>query len=191
MTEVGQLIAILDQAYDSPSWHGTNLRGSIRRVRAKQAAWRPGQKRHNIWEIVVHAAYWKYAAARRFTAPRLTLGASRAASRDGGGHGSFALKGSNWFTRPATAPATEDAWRADIALLEQMHESLRTAVIRLSAKDLARTPPGKKVSNFALLSGVAAHDLYHAGQIQLLKRMSRLPLSRKAPADRRSRGGGS
>lgn len=156
MTEVGQLIAILDQAYDRPSWHGTNLRGSIRRVRAKQAAWRPGQTRHNIWEIVVHAAYWKYAAARRFTGER---------------RGSFPLKGSDWFTRPAKAPATEDAWRADTALLEQMHESLRTAVTRISAKDLARTPPGKKVSRFALLSGVAAHDLYHAGQIQLLKRL--------------------
>ena len=52
-----------------------------------------------------------------------------------------------------------------------MHETLRNAVMRLSPDDLARTPAGKKVSNFALLTGVAAHDLYHAGQIQLLKRL--------------------
>ncbi len=64
--EVAQLLAIIDQAYNKPSWHGTNLRGSVRRVTAAQAAWRPS-RRHNIWEIVVHAAYWKYAAARRFT----------------------------------------------------------------------------------------------------------------------------
>ncbi len=160
MRDVTQLLAILDQAYNRASWHGTNLRGSIRRVGVKQAAWRPEQKRHNIWEIVVHAAYWKYAAARRF---------------NGGGRGSFPLKGSNWFQRPVEqAQSTESAWRADIALLDQMHELLRTAVTRLSPKDLARTPAGKKVSNFTLLSGVAAHDLYHAGQIQLLKRLNPL-----------------
>jgi hypothetical protein len=148
-----QLLAILDQAYNRQSWHGTNLRGSIRRVSAAQAAWRPGPERHNIWETVVHAAYWKYAAARRFT------GADR---------GSFPLKGSNWFRRPSSEGRLADvAWRADIELLDRMHQSLRDAVIRLSPADLALTPQGKKVSNFALLSGVAAHDLYHAGQIQL------------------------
>ena len=155
--EIQQLLAILDQAYNRTSWHGTNLRGAIRLVGVAQAAWRPGPKRHNIWETVVHAAYWKYAVARRFT---------------GGGRGSFPLKGSNWFRRPVdAAQPTDAAWRADVKLLDQMHESLRTAVMRLSPKDLAHTPPGKKVSNFALISGVAAHDLYHAGQIQLLKRL--------------------
>ena len=61
------ILALLDQAYDRPSWHGTNLRGSLRRVTPEQAAWRPGPARHNIWEIAVHAAYWKYAAWRRLT----------------------------------------------------------------------------------------------------------------------------
>jgi uncharacterized damage-inducible protein DinB len=155
MVQIRQLLAFLDQAYDKPSWHGTNLRGSIRRVSAKQAAWRPGPGRHNIWELVVHAAYWKYAASRRFT---------------GEARGSFPLKGSNWFSRPAD-DRSERAWQSDVALLDRMHASLRDAVARLTARDLPRVPPGKKVSNFALLSGVAAHDLYHAGQIQLLKRL--------------------
>jgi hypothetical protein len=155
--DISQLLAILDQAYNRSSWHGTNLRGSIRRVSARQAAWRPEAKRHNIWEIVVHAAYWKYAAARRFT---------------GGSRGSFPLKGSNWFVRPINAArTTEDLWRDDVALLDRMHETLREAVMRLSSSDLDKTPPGTKVSNFTLLTGAAAHDLYHAGQIQLLKRL--------------------
>ena len=154
--EIAQLLAIIDQAYDRPSWHGTNLRGSVRRVTPAQAAWRANPRRHNIWEIVVHAAYWKYAAARRFT---------------GGARGSFPLKGSNWFRRPGAA-AADEAWKSDLRLLDEMHHALRTAVMRLSAKDLSITPPGKKVSNFAVLSGAAAHDLYHAGQIQLLKRLS-------------------
>jgi hypothetical protein len=53
-----------------------------------------------------------------------------------------------------------------------MHVLLREAVGQLSTSDLYATPRGSKVSNVALLSGVAAHDLYHAGQIQLLKRLS-------------------
>ena len=153
-SNVRQIVATIDQAYDHTSWHGTNLRGSIRRVPVRQAAWRPNARRHNIWEIVVHAAYWKYAVSRRFT---------------GDARGSFPLKGSNWFRRPDEK--TEKAWKADIELLDEMHRVLREAVSRLSANDLARTPRGKKVSNFALLSGIAAHDLYHAGQIQFLKRL--------------------
>jgi hypothetical protein len=156
--EVAQLLAIIDQAYNKASWHGTNLRGALRRVTPAQAAWRPAAGRHNIWEIAVHAAYWKYTAARRFT---------------GGARGSFPLKGSNWFSRPADPHASNDAaWKADLALLDDMHIALRRAVVQLSSKDLSRIPPGKKVSNFALLSGVAAHDLYHAGQIQILKRLA-------------------
>jgi hypothetical protein len=154
--EIAQLLAILDQAYDRPSWHGTNLRGSLRRVSPAQASWRPSRLRHNIWELAVHAAYWKYAVARRFT---------------GSARGSFPLKGSNWFRRDG---GTEADWRRDLALLDQMHRALRTAVIGLKPSQLGKTPVGSKVSNFAVLSGVAAHDLYHAGQIQLLKRFSRL-----------------
>jgi hypothetical protein len=150
------ILSLLDQAYDKPSWHGTNLRGSLRRVTPAQAAWRPRRSRHNIWEIAVHAAYWKYAAWRRLTA----------ATR-----GSFPLRGSNWFKRPLEL--SERAWSADLALLDEMHRALRGAAAKLPARALAQTPSGSKVSNFALLSGVAAHDLYHAGQIQLLKRLHR------------------
>ena len=155
--EIAQLVAFLDQAYNKTSWHGTNLRGSLRRVTPAQAAWRPGTQRHNIWEIAVHAAYWKYAVARRFT---------------GGARGSFPLKGSNWFRRPVSEPVADPAaWKRDLQLLDDMHTVVRNAVLQLSPNDLPKTPPGKKVSNFALLSGAAAHDLYHAGQIQLLKRL--------------------
>lgn len=158
MDDVRQLVMIIDRAYDKKSWHGTNLRGSIRGVSAAQAAWRPARNRHNIWEVVVHAAYWKYAVTRRFSdAPR----------------GSFPLKGSNWFRRPEASAATESAWRADVALLESAHRALRKKVARLTSRDLASTPRRSKVSNFDVIAGIAAHDLYHAGQIQLLKRLAR------------------
>ena len=156
MDQVQQLLAIINQAYDRKSWHGTNLRGSIRGLSAPEAAWRPAPNRHNIWEIVVHAAYWKYAVTRRFSeVPR----------------GSFPLKGSNWFKRPEDSTPAESVWRGDLALLESTHKALCREVARLRPADLARKPKRSKVSNFDLLAGIAAHDVYHAGQIQLLKRL--------------------
>ena len=53
---VSGLLDLLDEAYDRRSWHGTNLRGSLKRVEPTQATWRPGPGRHNVWELVVHAA---------------------------------------------------------------------------------------------------------------------------------------
>ena len=154
LTELEQLLSIFDQAYNRRSWHGTNLRGSIRGLSAKRAAWRPAAGRHNIWEVVVHAAYWKYAVRRRLTSEA---------------RGSFPLKGSNWFKRPLDL--TEQAWRADVALLEETHRSLRTAIAALPPTTLHRKLAGSDVTRFFLISGAAAHDLYHAGQIQLLKRL--------------------
>jgi uncharacterized damage-inducible protein DinB len=150
-----ELLSIVDYAYDRQSWHGTNLRGSIRRVTPAVAAWRPGRDRHNIWELVVHAAYWKYAVWRRLVGEK---------------RGSFPLDGSNWFARPLER--SEKAWRGDIALLDGMHAALREAIAKLPERQWHVSPRGSKVSNFAIIAGIAAHDLYHAGQIQLLKRLA-------------------
>jgi uncharacterized damage-inducible protein DinB len=152
---LNDLLFLIDTAYNRVSWHGTNLRGSIRGVSPRQAAWRPGQGRHNIWELVVHAAYWKYVAWRR-----LTL-----ATR-----GSFPLAGSNWFERPQDV--TLAAWHSDVTLLDQTHRTLRSAIADLDPRDLDRQPPKGKTTARALVTGEAAHDLYHAGQIQLLKRLA-------------------
>jgi len=153
MTTIELLVALLDQAYDHRSWHGTNLRGSLRGVTPEEAVWRPGPGRHNIQEIAVHAAYWKYAVHRRLTGER---------------RGSFALEGSDWFSRP-TADAAQ--WRSDLQLLGASHARLRAAVASISPKALSDSSPGSRVSHLEIISGIAAHDLYHAGQIQLLKRL--------------------
>jgi hypothetical protein len=85
--------------------------------------------------------------------------------------GSFPETGSNWFRRPA--PPTEKAWRSDLALLEREHRRLREAVAALPAAALARRPPGSKHTMARLAYGAASHDLYHKGQIQLLKVLQR------------------
>ena len=145
--DIGFLLASLDEAFHKKSWHGPNLRQSLRGVTVAQAAWRPQGERHNIWELALHAAYWKYVVRRRLTGEK---------------RGSFALKGSNFFERPVER--TQAAWNTDVALLESEHDRLRSVVAKLSLS--AHTPKA-----LHLIRGAAAHDLYHAGQIRLLRRM--------------------
>lgn len=150
---VSVLLRNLDQGYDHKSWHGPILKGSLRGVSAGQAAWRPPPSRHNVWELAVHAAYWKYSVLHRLR-PEVR----------------FPLKGSNWFPRPEGEPG-EQAWKADLRVLEDMHRGLRQAVASLSDGDLETVPQGSKTRVLDLVLGVAHHDVYHAGQIQLLKRL--------------------
>ena len=149
--EIRILLALLDEAFDKKSWHGPNLRGSLRGVTAEQAAWRPGQDRHNVWELALHAAYWKYVVRRRITREK---------------RGSFPLEGSNFFER--SVELSETAWKADIAILDAEHKKLRAVIAGLSRKGY-REVDWRKLLH--LIRGAAAHDLYHAGQIRLLRRM--------------------
>ncbi len=153
--QIELLLRVIDEAYDHPAWHGPNLRSALRGVTAKQAVWRPAGGRHNIWEIAVHAAYWKYAVRRRLV---------------GGKRGAFGERGSNWFSGRTTT--NRAAWRQDLLLLEQQHQDLRQAV---AALDPGRPRPAQKRGKgrppLDHIVGVAFHDVYHAGQIQLLKRL--------------------
>src|SRR5262249_44996773 len=148
------LLLLLDQGYNRKAWHGPNLRGSLRRVSADQATWRPPRGRHCIAELAIHCAYWKYAARRRLRGDK---------------RGSFPLKGSNWFAVPDSID--EHTWKNHLKLLDLEHQRLHETVAGLSLTELAATSPGSRVSNLFLIEGIAAHDIYHAGQIQLLKRL--------------------
>jgi len=153
---IRSLLRALDQAYDHPAWHGTNLRGSIRGLTPAEALWRPAPGRHNIWEEVLHAAYWKYAVRQRLS---------------GGKRGAFPLKGSNWFAAPVSGGAKE--WKEARSLLDEIHISLRAAVERFPAARLGAALKGSKWSAFDSILGAAFHDIYHAGQVQMLKRLRR------------------
>ncbi len=155
MTRTAQILVLIDEAYERQSWHGPNLKGALRGIPAASALWRPAPGRHNIWEVALHAAYWKYAVRRRLT------GAKR---------GAFALKGSNWFVRDGEPDAAR--WKADLALLAEEHRRMRACIAKLSDRELDRTVEGSRVSTLRMVHGIAAHDIYHAGQIQLLKRLA-------------------
>lgn len=150
------LLDIIDQAYDKKAWHGTTLRGSIRGLTAKEALWRPAPGRLNIWELALHAAYWKYIVARKLS---------------GDGSLSFPRKGSNFPELPKPPDAT--AWKNDVELLRRQHLLVRRAIAQFPARKLKQKAPKSVWTNEQFIYGIASHDLYHAGQIQLLKRLQR------------------
>src|SRR5688572_12098800 len=139
------LLEILDHAFDKVSWHGPNLANSFRGLDARAAARRlPGRK--SVWEQVLHAAYWK----------RIVLNKLAGTER-------FPRRGSNWPRVPDEP--TERAWRDDVQPLHEIHAKPQGAVSSIDAKRLEDAKLRRMVH------GAAFHDIYHAGQIRLLRKM--------------------
>ena len=138
------LLEVIDCAFDKQSWHGPHLMSAIRGVRAKQAA-KVVMGRKSIWQQVLHAAYWKHRILNKLT-----------------GTTPFDRQGSNWPKLPKDL--TESSWRADVEFLRAEHAQLRRAIDSLPTKRLDPKTVWR-------IHGVAAHDLYHAGQIKLLRRL--------------------
>ena len=139
-------------------WHGgPTAVGTLRGVSVEIASWRPYPNRHTIWELALHVAYWNYAVERRLLE---------------GPRGSFARAPSDWPKPNASAEA--DGWAADRRLVREIHESLARAVADFDASRLDEIAGERGNTTFAdLMTGVLLHDTYHAGQIQLMKRLAR------------------
>jgi uncharacterized damage-inducible protein DinB len=151
----------LDEAFGNAAWHGPSLQAALRGVTAKEASRRPGSGRHSIREIVLHVAYWKNRVRQRLT---------------GDARGSFPIPGKNWFSRTA---ASEKEWREERRLLEREHGALRRAVAAFPEARLRRRLPGsRRRTALREITGIALHDVYHTGQIQLLKALHRKGRSR-------------
>ncbi len=138
-------------------WHGgASVLGALRGLSPDVAAWKPFPDRHSIWELSLHIAYWNYAVRRRLTGER---------------RGGFPRSPSNWPGVP-TSP-TSEAWDADRALVRDQHESLAEAMGRFDPARLDVFAEGSETTTFAdLIFGAVLHDTYHAGQIQVMKRLA-------------------
>ena len=153
---IGLLVEVVEQAFRAPSWHGTPLLGSLRGLSAGEARWRPRRGRHCIWEVALHTAYWKCMVRRRLLRDPAI---------------SFPRGPSDWPALPERP--TSRPWREDRALLAREHALLVRAVAGFDPDLLRRRGWRSKWSNVQHIYGIASHDLYHAGQIQLLKRLMR------------------
>ena len=136
------------------AWHGgPTPSGAVRGVPADLAHWRPAPGRKSIWELTLHIAYWKYAVRRNLEPQPIPR---------------FPRTPANWPAAPGRPDPSQ--WEADRRLLVEEHARFSEAVARFDPARLRRRPAPKR--NYGqLIIGVLAHDAYHAGQIQMLKRL--------------------
>ena len=158
MTESSRLIDQLKRAHDGDPWHGSPVRAILNGVTHEQAARRPPNGAHSIWEIVLHMTGWRNEVARR-----------------AGGEPAGEPEAGDW---PAVGDPTAARWQAVLAALDVAHQNLANVVRGLSdermlqpTNDPRNRELGTGVSYYALLHGIVQHDAYHAGQIAVLKKI--------------------
>jgi uncharacterized damage-inducible protein DinB len=154
MSEAARIADQLRRAFDGDAWHGDSVFEILEGVTAAQAATRPIAGAHTIWELVLHIAAWDGAGLRRLGGLAVTLSETQ--------------------NFPRVTDASEAAWRRALAEARRVHEELVSAVAALPDSRLDEMVPGKEGAHYTfyyMLYGVVQHELYHAGQMALLKKM--------------------
>jgi uncharacterized damage-inducible protein DinB len=153
MSEVARILDQIQRGWDGDAWHGPPLKALLQDVSAGQAHARPIPGAHTIAEIVMHLGYWKDAIRRRL-----------------GGETVLPTEAEQW---PVLGELSGAAWKQAVSLLESRHKALTAEIARLADGDLTARIGGKDYDVYALLHGGIQHDLYHAGQIALLKKAAK------------------
>ncbi|MBA3766054.1 MAG: DinB family protein [Acidobacteria bacterium] len=150
MSEVKRIQDQLRRSFEGPAWHGPSIKELVAGVTAEQATAKPLAEAHSIWEIVLHIAAWEEAALRRLAGDRAELSTEE-----------------DW---PPVPDTSEAAWREALELIERNHLRLRGAIAGLDDSRLPEPVVDGMSSVYGTLHGVIQHNLYHAGQIALLKK---------------------
>lgn len=142
---------ILEEGYGPGAWYGSDLRAAVAEVTPATAFTRPAKGRHNIAEVALHHAYWSGQIAGKLT---------------GSAAAPFPVEGEDWFE---VADESRLSWSAITAALEASQQRLSQAVSEIASG--ARTSPLGEAERFDLVVGITGHAAYHAGQIQLIKKL--------------------
>lgn len=148
--EIERIRDQLHRAFWKNAWHGPAVMELLTDVCAEQAAARLIPNAHTIWEIVHHIGSWKKIVERRLR-----------------GHEVHATPEEDW---PPVRETTATAWRQTVTSLQQAHETLIHTFSKMSDAQLTANAPGQDFTNYIMVHGLVQHDLYHAGQISLLKK---------------------
>lgn len=150
LSEPARIADQLRRAFDGDAWHGPALLELLADVDAATAAAKPLPDVHSIWELVLHVAAWDGAALRRLSGEKCQP------------------KGAANF--PPVIDPTPVAWRKAVAAMKSTHQSLVRTVAALPESRLHDRVPGKRYDFYHMLHGMVQHELYHAGQVAILKK---------------------
>ncbi|MFZ3266130.1 MAG: DinB family protein [Terriglobales bacterium] len=154
MSESDRIADQLRRAFYGDAWHGDSLFEILEGVTATQASARPVRSAHTIWELVLHIAAWDGAVRRRMTGAAVEL------------------SGDENF--PPVTDTSEAAWRGALERVRRVHDELIGAVSSFQEARLGEQVPGKQGAHYNfyyMLHGLAQHELYHSGQIALLRKV--------------------
>lgn len=157
MLETSRIIDELAREYEGDPWHGSSLVSILEGVSASQAIARPIGDAHSIWELVLHVTAWKNEVRHRLS------GAPAGEPKEG-----------DW---PEVGEPSAARWKEALDRLQGAHQDLLAAIQELPAaqihaptNDPRDLEAGAGVPYYVLLHGAVQHDVYHAGQIALLKK---------------------
>ncbi len=153
MSQTALLADQIRRAFEGEAWHGDPVLEIVKGIKAKDAAAYPIQNAHSIWELVLHIAAWDGAVLRRT--------------------GDTAVQLSDTENFPPVPDTSEKAWQSAVENMKRVHEQLVKAVAAFPDSRLQEQVPGKKekyYNFYYMFSGIVQHELYHAGQIAVLKK---------------------
>jgi uncharacterized damage-inducible protein DinB len=151
-TEINRISQLLQATFNGEPWHGSSVMHTLAGITATQAAARPLTHIHSIWELVLHMTAW-----RTFAREKLR------------GNAAYDITGTeqDW---PPVVRTDAQAWQQALLNLEQSQQHLLDVLNQCGDELLDKQVPGRKYTCYVLLQGIIHHDLYHAGQIALLKK---------------------
>jgi uncharacterized damage-inducible protein DinB len=150
MSEIKRILGQMDRAYSGEAWHGPDLKQLLDGVSAEDASKHPVPGAHSIWEIVNHIAAWNTIVHQK------SIGESPEVTTE-----------TDW---PPVWEADDVAWKRALENLAESRTRLRNYVKTLRDDQLDERIVGDNYSRYVLLHGLVQHDLYHAGQIAVLKK---------------------
>ncbi len=144
--EIARIVDQMERAFDGRAWHGPPLMKILRGITAREAPARLFPETHTIWELVNHVTAWKQIVARRISGQVVKVTPAQ-----------------DW-------PKPRGTWTQALAELQRAHRDLVKAVRKGPPDGRAGKVLGKSHNHYVLLHGAVQHDLYHAGQMALLKK---------------------
>jgi uncharacterized damage-inducible protein DinB len=155
MNEIERIVAEYDRVMHGNAWHGDPIWQILDSITAERAAQRPIAAAHTIWEILLHMTFWEAVGAKRL--------AGQCAGLDEPG-----LEEALNF--PAPPAATEANWQKTREAFRASNQEFREALAKLEAARLDELSAAGKRSFYQEAHGVVQHNIYHAGQIALLRK---------------------